>query len=62
VGKRVIGADFGEKDRRGLTQARNLLQSCNGVTKGLKRGLDLPIEGRDRQRASSFFSDMSTTD
>jgi len=31
-----------------VAQARNLLQSFNGVTKGLKRGLDLLIEGRDR--------------
>src|SRR5215475_9008828 len=44
-----VGAEFGEQDLdRGPAQARNLLQSFNGVTKGLKRGLDPPIEGRDR--------------
>src|SRR5215510_13641106 len=44
-----VGANLGEEDLdRGLAQARNLLQSFNGVTKGLKRGLDPPIEGRDR--------------
>jgi hypothetical protein len=44
-----VGANLGEEDLgRGLAQARNLLQSFNGVTKGLKCGLDPPIEGRDR--------------
>src|SRR5215475_7114565 len=44
-----VGTNLGEEVLdRGLAQARNLLQSCNGVTKGLKRGLDPPIEGRDR--------------
>jgi hypothetical protein len=33
-----VGADFGEEDLdRGLAQARNLLESFNRVTKGLKR-------------------------
>src|SRR6478672_12927717 len=44
-----VGANLGEEDLgRDLAQARNLLQSFNGITIGLKRGLDPPIEGRDR--------------
>jgi hypothetical protein len=44
-----IGADLGEEDLgRGLAQARNLLQSFKNVTKGLERGLDPRVEGRNR--------------
>src|SRR5262245_39201166 len=44
-----VSADLGEEDLcRGLAQARDLLQSFNDVTKGRERGLDAPIEGRDR--------------
>ena len=44
-----VGADLGDKDlSRGLAQTRNLLQSFKGVTKGLERGLDPRVEGRDR--------------
>ena len=46
---RHVRADLGEEDLdRGFAQARDFLQSFNDPTKGLKRGLNPPIEGRDR--------------
>src|SRR5262249_42995864 len=44
-----VRADLGDQDLgRGLAQTRNLLQSFNGVTKGLERGLNPRVEGRNR--------------
>jgi len=44
-----VDADLGEEGLgRGLAQTRNLLQSFKGVTKGLERGLDPRVEGRNR--------------
>ena len=44
-----VGADLGgENLGRDLAQTRNLLQSFKGITKGLKRGLDPRVEGRNR--------------
>ena len=44
-----VGADLGDEDLgRGLAQTWDLLQSFKGVTKGLERGLDPRVEGRDR--------------
>ena len=44
-----VDADLGEEDLgRGLAQAGNLLQSFNDVTKGLERGLDPRVKGRNR--------------
>jgi hypothetical protein len=44
-----VGADLGDQDLgRGLAQTWNLLQSFNGITKGLERGLDPRVEGLNR--------------
>src|SRR5215475_15176000 len=53
-----VGTNLGEEDLdRGLAQARNLLQSCNGVTKGLKRGSGIDGErriGSDESQLTKF--------
>jgi hypothetical protein len=53
-----VSANLGEENLgRGLAQAWDFLQSFNDLTKGLERGLDPPIDGRDSRPAAHLSSD-----